>query len=305
MALRAGGLAFPESAFQGIVMKSVGALGRTVFGPTTLFLLLWSSGALFAKWGLAHASPIAFTAMRFALALAVLGAMALVTRKALLPRTGTRWQVARTGFVLSGVYALTYLFALDHGVTPGVLATLLGVQPILTLALTERPFSRQRLAGLLIALTGLTLVVFDSIVRTRLGVAGMGFALLALLAMTWGTLLQKKIAQEPADVLPLQYAVSLAMCAVLMPFEEVRVDFSWSLVGSLFAMGVVISVAATLLLYRLIRAGNLVNVTSLFYLVPAGTALLDWLVFGNVMAPEAIAGMGAIIAGLVIVFRKP
>jgi drug/metabolite transporter (DMT)-like permease len=70
-------------------------------------------------------------------------------------------------------------------------------------------------------------------------------------------------------------------------------------------MALVISVLATLLLYRLIQAGNLVNVTSLFYLVPGGTAALDWLVFGNAMAPIALIGMGAILFGLLQVFRTP
>jgi len=82
-----------------------------------------------------------------------------------------------------------------------------------------------------------------------------------------------------------------------------RADWSPQLVLSVGWLALVISVAATLLLYRLIQRGNLVNVTSLFYLVPAGTALLDWLVLGNVMAPLAMAGTGAILAGLVLVAR--
>jgi len=178
------------------------------------------------------------------------------------------------------------------------------VQPILTLVTTERPLSTSRIAGLLLALGGLTLVVMNGIASARFALLGTGFALLALAAMTYGTLEQKKIDQPPASVLPLQYAVSIATCMLLMPLETVRIEFNASLLGSLFAMGVVISVAATLVFYRLIRAGNLVNVTSLFYLVPAGTAALDWLVFGNVMAPAALAGMAAIVAGLLIVFRR-
>lgn len=99
--------------------------------------------------------------------------------------------------------------------------------------------------------------------------------------------------------------MSLALCLALLPLQPARLEASWGLVASLFGMGVVISVAATLLLYRLIQRGNLVNVTSLFYLVPVGTALLDWLVLGNRLAPLAIAGMGTILLGLVLVFRAP
>ena len=273
------------------------------FGPTALFVLLWSSGALFAKWGLAHASAFVFLSLRFALALAVLGAMAMARRRSLLPRPGTRTRVAATGLLLSGCYSVAYLLALAHGVTPGVLATLLGVQPILTLVATERPLSARRLAGLAVALGGLALVVYDSLAAARFSVAGMALALGALACMTGGTLLQKGIDQAPADVLPLQYVVSLALCLVLLPLQPVRLQWTAGLAVSLFAMAVVISVVATLLLYRLIRERNLVDVTSLFYLVPAGTALLDWLLLGNRLAPLALGGMGAIVAGLLLVFR--
>ena len=84
----------------------------------------------------------------------------------------------------------------------------------------------------------------------------------------------------------------------------VPVILAVALALSLAWMSLVIT-GATLLLYRLIQAGNLVNVTSLFYLVPAGTALLDWLVLGNRLAPLALAGMAAIVGGLVLVLRAP
>lgn len=278
---------------------------RAAFGPTALFVLLWSSGALFAKWGLAHASAFVFLSLRFALALAVLALWAAMRGRPLLPRRGTRWRVAATGFVLTGCYSVAYLLALDHGVTPGVLATVLGVQPILTLVATERPLPTRRLAGLAVALAGLALVVGDSILRARFSVTGIALALAALACMTAGTLMQKKLDQPPADVLPLQYAATLALCLALLPLQPARVAWTAGLAASLVSMGVVISVVATLLLYRLIRERNLVNVTSLFYLVPAGTALLDWLLLGNALAPAALAGMAAIVAGLLLVFRAP
>lgn len=270
---------------------------------TSLFVLLWSSGALFAKAGLAHASAFAFLSLRFAVALAVLSLLAW-HRRSWLPRAGTRKRVALTGFVLVGCYSVFYLLALDHGMTPGALAAVLGVQPLLTLALTERPLAPARIAGLLLALVGLALVVADNLLQARLGVAGVAAALLALAAMTWGTLLQKGLDQAPLEVLPLQYAVALLLCLACLPFSDVRVAWSAGLLVAVGWLALVISVAATLLLYRLLQRGNVVNVTSLFYLVPGGTALLDWLVLGNTMAPGALVGIAAIVAGLVLAFRR-
>jgi drug/metabolite transporter (DMT)-like permease len=273
----------------------------TSYGPTGLFVLLWSSGALFARWGLDYASPFAFLLMRFALALAVL----LVLARSWRPAPGTASRVALTGALMIGGYSIFYLLALDAGVTPGVLATALGVQPVLTLLWVERGFSAMRLAGLGLALAGLVLVVFDSVALSGLGWSGMLFALASLACVTSGAILQKRSTASPLQVLPLQYAVSLALCAAFLPWQPMQVRPEPQLWLCVAWLGVVISVVATLLLYRLIQAGNLVNVTSLFYLVPVGTAVLDWLFLGNRLAPLALAGMAAIVAGLALVFRAP
>ncbi|HSV52452.1 MAG TPA: DMT family transporter [Burkholderiaceae bacterium] len=273
------------------------------YGPTALFVLLWSSGALFAKWGLQHASAFAFLGLRFALAFGVLLLLATARRR-WLPAPGTRWRVAATGLLLIGGYATCYLLALDHGLTPGVLATVLGAQPLLTLVLMERRFPLRRVLGLCLALAGLVLVVYDSLVLTRLSAGGIGFALACLACMTSGAMLQKTVNQAPMDVLPLQYGASLLLSLLFLPFQPI--DWEWTLgfFVPLLWMGLVISVGATLLLYRLIQAGNLVNVTSLFYLVPGGTAVLDYLVFGNRLPLPSLLGLGAILLGLAQVMHS-
>jgi len=274
----------------------------TAFGSTSLFVLLWSGGGIAAALGLTHASAFAFLVLRFALGFAGLLVVGLVRRQ-VLPSAGLRLRVAATGAVLVGLYSISYLLALDAGVAPGVLATILGVQPILTLLLVERRFSAVRFAGLALALGGLVAIVYQSLVQTRSSGPGIGFALAALGCMTIGAILQKRIREAPAVVLPLQYGVSLVLCLACLAFEPFRVDWSWSFALPLGYMGLVISVGATLLFYRLIQAGNLVNVTSLFYLVPVVTAAMDYLLLGNPMAPLALAGMAAILAGLALVFR--
>ncbi len=276
----------------------------TAYGSTSLFVLLWSGGAIFAKWGLFHASAFGFLLLRFTLALAVL-LLVCAWRRRWLPEPGTRLTVAATGLLLIGGYSICYLLALDHGITPGVLATLLGAQPILTLAVMERRYSPPRLAGLLLALCGLVMVVSQSIGMARFSVTGMVSALAALLCMTVGAILQKRVRQAPMDVMPLQYAVSLALCLLFVPFQPIQVEWVAGFVIPLIWMGLVISVGATLLFYRMIQVGNLVNVTSLFYLVPAGTAVLDYLILGNRLSVLSLGGLGAILLGLMLVLRSP
>lgn len=267
------------------------------------FVLLWGSAAIFTRWGLDHGSVFALLILRFAMALGVLLIIG-VPRRQWLPEPGTRWQVASTGLLMIGFYSVCYFQAMAHGVTPGLLATLLGVQPILTLLLTERRFSAARLSGLLLALGGLVLVVYQSLVLTRLSGLGMAFALGALLCTTFGALLQKRIRQAPPQVLPLQYLVTLLLYLLVLPTQPFHFEWSLDFLIPLLWLGLVISVVAQLLLYRLIRSGNLVNVTSLFYLVPVVTVILDFLILGNAMPALAVAGMGAILAGLLLVFRR-
>lgn len=272
------------------------------FAPMALFVLLWGSAALFTRWGLDHGSPLALLTLRFSLALAAL--TLLRWRRRWLPAPGTRLRVAATGLLLIGSYALCYFQAMAHGITPGLLATLLGVQPILTLLLTERRCPAGRLAGLCLALGGLALVVWQSLAVARFSPTGMLYAMGALGSMTVGAMMQKRIHQAPDEVLPLQYAVSLLLCLMLAPTQPFTISsWGWGLIVPVVWLGLVISVAAQLLLYRMIRSGNLVNVTSLFYLVPAVTALLDYLVLGNALPPMTLAGMAAILGGLALAFR--
>jgi len=273
------------------------------YGSTALFVLLWGSGAISSRWALDHSSAFAILTLRFALALVALLAIAALQRQ-FLPQPGSRRQVLVSGLALIGGYSICYFLALENGVTPGVLATVLGVQPILTLVLVERRFSAARLAGLLLALGGLALVVQQGLSGAGFSALGMLFALLALGCVTFGAILQKRIGQAPQQVLPLQYMASLLLCLLFVPFRPFEVDWVAGFVLPWLWLGLVISVGAQLLLYRLIQAGNLVNVTGLFYLVPVVTALLDHLLLGNALPLPGWIGMAIIFAGLGLAFRQ-
>ena len=269
---------------------------------TALFVLLWGCAAIFTRWGLDNASPMALLVFRFLVALVALAPLAIVRRR-WLPAPGTRLQTAATGLMLIGGYSVCYFEAMANGVTPGLIATIMGIQPILTLCVVERRLQGRRLSGLLLALAGLVLLVWRSLAASPMATAGILFALAALLLMTFGALWQKRSRQAPADVLPLQYAVSLGLCLLIAPVSGFQFTVNAGLIIPVLFLGLLISVVAQLLLYHLLSAGNIVNVTSLFYLVPAITALLDYLLLGNRLPAAAMVGMMAIIGGIVLVFR--
>lgn len=274
------------------------------YGATSLFVLLWGSGAIVSRLALNHGSPFAILALRFALAFSMLALFATAQRRALLPPTGARASVAVTGALLVGGYTICYFLALDNGITPGAIATILGVQPLLTLLIVERRFSHARIVGLLLAFVGLALVVLRSSADATLPLAGTLFALGALASVTAGAILQKRIAHAPQSVLPLQYAIAFVLCSLCLPFKQIHLEWRAELIFAVLWLALVISVIAQLLLYRLIHASNLVNVTSLFYLVPVVTAVMDYLFLGNLLPALGWLGMAAIIAGLALVFRS-
>ncbi|WP_227063205.1 DMT family transporter [Acinetobacter pittii] len=270
---------------------------------TSTFVLLWGSAAIFTRWGLDSASPIALLILRFATALFVLLLIAIF-RKRLLPKYGTRKQVLLTGLLIIAGYSICYFKAMAHGVTPGLMATIMGIQPILTLCLLEKNLQKERLLGLLIALAGLILLVWKSLTMSFIAPIGIFFALAALICITFGAIMQKNIQQAPTDVLPFQYVVSLVVCLFIVPFEHFEITWNSQLIISVLFLGILISVVAQLLLYRLLNQGNLVNVTSLFYLVPVVTALLDFLILKNKLPLAGLIGMIAILIGLTLVFKK-
>lgn len=270
---------------------------------TSTFVLLWGSAAIFTRWGLDSASPIALLILRFATALFVLLLIAIFRRR-LLPKHGTRKQVLLTGLLIIAGYSICYFKAMAHGVTPGLMATIMGIQPILTLCLLEKSLQKERLLGLLIALAGLILLVWKSLTMSFIAPIGIFFALAALICITFGAIMQKNIQQAPTDVLPLQYIVSLLVCLFIVPFEHFEITWNSQLIISVLFLGILISVVAQLLLYRLLNQGNLVNVTSLFYLVPVVTALLDFLILKNKLPLAGLIGMIAILIGLTLVFKK-
>lgn len=163
---------------------------------TSLFVLLWSSGAIASKWGLAHSSPFAFLVFRFGIALACLLPLAPLLRLRAPRSARERGKALLTGLVMLGIYPIFYIFSLKLQVTPGMMATILGVQPILTAVILERRQSPARLFGLLLGLAGLVLVVYQGIGLAGMSTAGILCALLALAGVTGGSIMQKGIREN-------------------------------------------------------------------------------------------------------------
>ncbi len=287
-----------------------GAAARGAVVLPALFVLLWSTGFIAAKYGLPYAPPFAFLFYRFTLVAALMVCVAVVTR--------ARWPASLREYrdvalVALGVHAL-YLggvfVSLDRGMAAGTSAMLVGLQPILTVVLAYawmgEPVVRRQWAGLALGLAGVWFVV-----RHKVDFGGDLAELLpcavALLGISVGTLYQKKHCAnvDLRSGSAIQYTVCAAIYAPLAYFGDARA-VQW-VPPFLFALGwsvLVLSVGAITLLYWLLRHGATANVARLFYLVPPVTALFAWLLFGETLDALALSGMVLIAVGVMLA-RKP
>ena len=274
-----------------------------------LFVFLWATGFLVARYGMPHAPPLAFLSVRFALALAVLLGMALAARAAWPSRAQTR-HLAVSGLLIQAGYLSGVWCAVRLGMPAGVSALIVNLQPLLTAAagpwLGERVTARQW-AGLGLGFAGVALVVTDKMSAQGVSPVTVGLSVFALLSITAGTVYQKKFCAsfDLRTGSAIQYAASLAVVLPLaLAIEQWHFDWNAELV---FAMGwsvLALSVGAIFLMFTLIRQGAATRVASLFYLVPLVTVALAWVLFGERFAAPAAAGLVITSVGVAIAQRR-
>lgn len=268
-----------------------------------LFVLIWSTGFIGARYAMPHAEPFTFLAMRFALALCLLLPWVALTR-APWPRGGPALHACIAGSLIHGLYLGGVFYAVRHGLPAGIAALIVGLQPIVT-ALMAASFLGERITprhwtGLLLGLLGVGLVVVPNIssggdyrLQTLLPV------ILAAIAISAGTVWQKRFVGgvDLRTGTALQYVGALVPVALMaLATETMAVDWTGELVFALAWLTVVLSIGAILLLLFMIREGAVSRVASLMYLTPGVTAVMAFLLFGESLT--AVQLLGLVIAGV-------
>lgn len=280
-----------------------------------LFVALWSTGFIGAKFGLPHAEPFTFLFVRCALTLALLVPLILLMR-ADWPRGPRLWgHIAVSGLLVHGAYLGGVFYGIYQGMPAGLTALLVGLQPLLTAALAG-PLLNERLSkgqwlGLVMGLAGIALVLGGKLdpgeaLFQGFGLGALASVLVALAGISLGTLYQKRFCTG----MPLlggtvvQYLATGALMGLgAWLFETRQIEWTPTFVLTLGWLVLVLSISAILLLMALIRRGEASRVASLFYLVPPVTALEAWWLFDERLPPLSLLGMAIAIAGVVLVVR--
>jgi drug/metabolite transporter (DMT)-like permease len=263
-----------------------------------LFVVLWSTGFVGAKLGLAYAEPGTFLVVRFLIVIALLLPLC-VWMRAPWPATRAEWlHMAFAGALIQAGYLGGVFLSLHRGMPAGVSSLITGLQPILAAVLSgwllgERTNARQWL-GLLLGIGGVALVVHEKWVLEGVGAGATALSVLALASISLGAVWQKRFCAR-VD-LRTGAAIQFATAAlVLAPyawwFESRQVVWSPTLVAVLAWLVVALSLGAVFLLFWLIRHGAATKVASLMYLVPPCTALVAWPLFGETYTVYSAAGM--------------
>lgn len=274
-----------------------------------LFVLLWSTGFVGAKYGLPYADPFIFLSIRVLIAAGLLLVLVRAMRMPILIGKSAIVRSSLIGFFLHACYLGGVFYSIAQGLPAGVAAVVTSLQPVLVSLIAVKVLGERlktiQIAGLLLGLIGVFLVLgptFDSHIPT----AGILAIVVALIGSTSATLLQKKIG---ADI-PLvagtayQYLFSgVVLGAIAIATQETNITWNLRFTAAFIWLLLVLSVGAILLLLWLLNTGSAASVSSLFYLVPPATAIEAYLLFGEKVNTQGFLGIGVTALGVWLVIR--
>lgn len=282
-----------------------------------VFVLIWSTGFIVARYGMPHAPPLSFLSLRYALSIACFLPWVLWARVAW-PQSRSQWlHLSVTGILMHAGYLGGVWVAVKAGMGSGLSSLIVGFQPVLTaiwlaysLRGSDEPgVSRRQWLGLLLGFVGLLMVVWRKLTLgtplDHVTSANMAFALAALLSITVGTLYQKRFVQ-PCDV---RSANTVQLCAALVVtlplalLETEPMRWNTELAGAMAWSVLGLTLGGSSLLYMLIQRGAAASVTSLMYLVPPTTAMMAWVLFDETITLATLLGTALTALGVSWVVR--
>ncbi len=277
-----------------------------------VFVLIWSTGFVVARFGMPHAPPMGFLTLRYAFSVAAFLLWILWARAAW-PQGRAQWlHLGVTGVLMHAGYLGGVWAAVKDGLGAGLAALIVGLQPMITaLWISARGHrhhvSTRQWLGLVLGLAGLLLVVWHKLHLGEARAYNVALAVVALASITAGTLYQKRWV-KPCDVRTANTVQLLAAFAVTAPLawlETEAFELHPELVGAMAWSVLVLTLGGSSLLYLLIQRGAATAVTSLMYLVPPCTAVLAWLLFGETLSVLVLGGLALTAAGVALVVRDP
>jgi drug/metabolite transporter (DMT)-like permease len=294
-------------------MNRSGASPALLAAMPAVFVLIWSTGFIVARFGMPHSPPFTFLAVRYALS-ALCFLVWIRLARAPWPMASAQWgHLAVSGVLMHAAYLGGVWAAVKAGMGSGVAALIVALQPILTaiwISARGGRVSPLQWAGLALGFAGLILVLSHKLTHGAMGdqvsAANLAWAVGAMLAITAGTLYQKRFV-SPCDVRTANTVQLLAALLVTLPLafaEPESMQWNGQLIGAMACSVLGLTLGGSSLLYLLIQRGAATSVTSLLYLVPPTTAAMAWLLFDEPVTAVTVAGIALTAVGVGLVLRN-
>lgn len=291
---------------------TTGAKPLWLMAAPALFLIFWSGGFVFAKLGLAHAEPLTFLALRFAIVVVAMSIVFAIVKPPL-PKRRSDWvHLSIVGIFMQSLYFGFCYLAFDWQVSAGTVALILAFHPILVAIIA--PWSAgerigwRRWVGFLLALAGTALVILARLEIAVPSLAGIVASFLALFSFLAAALWEKRYGVTHHPVTSNMIGFTAGFVTILpfaLIFESNEIAWNMDMAIALAYLVICNSLIATTLLLAMIRVGEVARVSALLFLVPPGAALLAWLILGEVMPLLAWPGLVLAAIGVLIATRTP
>jgi drug/metabolite transporter (DMT)-like permease len=305
--------AFREDPHSFIARAMSPALITTV--APAVFVVIWSSGWIVAKYAAPHADPLTFLSVRFALAAALIGAFCLVMQAPRPRNAAEAGHMLLSGVLIHALYLGGVWYAVAHGVPAGISALLAALQPLMSAALSQ-PLSGERISmkrwvGVVVGLLGIGLVLqprLSGIALDRLAIVAFPLIVnvFSMMAVTLGTFHQKRMLKQ-VDLRTLAafqfVGAGLAIVPLALLTEPLRIEWVPETFAALAWSVLVLSVVAIGLMLMLIRRGSVAKLAALIYLVPPVAAVQAYLLFGETLSPIQLFGMAVVAVGVFLATR--
>ena len=277
-----------------------------------IFVMLYGTGFVGAKYGLPYAEPVTFLVWRFAIAACVVAGIGLFF-KANWPKSWREaFHISVAGMLTVGTFSLGVFVAIDMGLSPALSALIIALQPVLVAVVARRMLGESlklfQWLGLVFGLIGIVFVVSQKLDFTSVHMTGLGMAVIGLLGLSFGNLYQKRFCAD-MNIFSGGAIQSFASCVMCLPFaftfETMQVEWSVQFMGALGYMSIGVSVGALSLLYVMIRRGEVSRVASIFYFVPVSAALVSSFLFEEKIDLPVAIGISITALGVMLVNRQP
>ena len=247
-----------------------------------IFILLWSSAFITTKPIIDNSDPFAALAFRFFFVAVGFYLFSLYLKQSIIINPKNLIESLLSGVLFHGFYLGGVFYSISIGMPTGIAALIVTLQPVLTNALSgpilgEKVTIKQWI-GVILGFIGAILVIGLDI-GSDIPLLGLIATIVALISITSSTIWQKKLSKNlPLSVSNFYQAVGgcLFHILIIIFFTEPYIDFTRTFIIAMSHQIFLVSFGAFTILMFLIKKNSASKTVSIFFLIPATSAVMAW-----------------------------